>query len=107
MVTATIAINRGPWLVASIPRKGTSPPMVKLVADAPAPALGAPSSTRDARASLERVVRVQGHRDLLGELARNPARLVDLGELFQLPFGIGGQLGDLGLPVCALHVGLR
>ncbi len=36
MVTATIAINRVPWLVASIPRKGTSPPMVKLVADAPA-----------------------------------------------------------------------
>lgn len=50
---------------------------------------------------------MQGHRDLLGELARNPARLVDLGELFQLPFGIGGQLGDFGLPVCALHVGLR
>ena len=50
---------------------------------------------------------MQRHGDLLGKLARNATRLVYLGELFKLPFGIGGLLGDLGLPVCALHVGLR
>src|SRR5450759_4735795 len=33
MVTATISTSLDPWLVASLPRKGTSPPMVKLAAD--------------------------------------------------------------------------
>jgi hypothetical protein len=47
-----------------------------------------------------RVVLVQRHGDLLGELARNATQRVDLGELFKSLLGIGGQLGDLGLPVC-------
>jgi len=57
--------------------------------------------------SLERVVLVQGHRDVFGELTRNATCLVDLGELLKFSLWIGGELGDLGLPVCPFHVRLR
>ena len=40
MVTTTIATSLDPPLPASIPAKGTSPPMVKLAADAPAACRG-------------------------------------------------------------------
>ena len=60
-----------------------------------------------AQVSLQRVVLMQRHSDLLGELAGNPTRLVDRGELLKLPGRIGGQLGHLDAPVSALHVGLR
>jgi len=60
-----------------------------------------------AQMAIERVVRGELRGDLLGEWTVEPALLVDLGQFFELEFGIGrefeGFLGDIGFFGVALR----